>query len=96
MRKFRVVNKARLITVIAILLFLVIAILHVNRPKTENKIEVIKEYTVQAGDVLWGICKPYKPSNMDLREYIYNVCEYNGCTADLQIGQEIKLIGWEV
>lgn len=47
---------------------------------------------VENGDLLWNICKPYKPKDMDLREYIFEVCKYNNCTAEIYPGQKIVML----
>lgn len=88
--KFKIVNRARFITVMSVVLFLIIAGLHVTNCEEEKR--VIATHTIVAGDTLWSICKEYKPANMDLREYIDQVQKYNNISCNLQIGQSIDLI----
>lgn len=87
--KYRIVNKGRFITIMAVVMFLIIAGLSVN--KAERRIEEVDTHIVSAGENLWSICKEYK-GDMDLREYIFEVQKYNNCSANLQVGQEITLI----
>lgn len=51
----------------------------------------IEEVCVAPGDKLWTICREYCPSNMDIRDYISRVEEYNGITADIYPGQRINV-----
>jgi len=90
--KLKIVNKGRFITAIAILLFLICTALSVVKSVDTYEYEVVDVYQVMPGDTLWGICTQYRPDHMDIREYIYNVEQFNNCTADLQVGQIIKLI----
>lgn len=86
----KIVNKARFITFMAVVIFLIIAGLSVAESKLQYQVADV--HTVVAGETMWSICTKYKPSNMDIRDYIYEVCEYNNCSVDLQVGQNIELI----
>ena len=47
---------------------------------------------VQSGDTLWTLAQEYGPSDMDVRNVIYEICRLNGITAaDLQAGQYITI-----
>lgn len=53
----------------------------------------IEEYYVEPGDTLWGIARQYCPDDMDIREYIYEVEEYNNMpTSGLRAGQTIDVL----
>ncbi len=48
--------------------------------------------TVSSGDTLWDLCEPYKPENMDIRNFVAKVRYVNKLkTSDLQIGQEVTI-----
>ena len=48
--------------------------------------------TVAGGDTLWDICTPYKPTRMDIRDFIAKVkYENNLKTSELFIGQELVI-----
>ncbi len=45
--------------------------------------------TVSGGDTLWNLCEPYKPENMDIRDFIAKVKYVNHMnTSELIVGQE--------
>lgn len=90
--KLKVVNKARFITAVAILLFIYCAGLYALKPVKTLEYQVVENYTVQRGDTLWSICTEYRPTNMDIRDYIYEVEQFNSCTEDIHAGQVIQLI----
>ena len=51
------------------------------------------EYYVYPGDTLWSIAASYCPEDMDIREYIYEVKEYNNMTTSgLRAGQTIDIL----
>lgn len=47
------------------------------------------EYTVQAGDTLYGLAQKYANENQDIREYIYNLKQVNNIGSTLDVGQTI-------
>lgn len=48
--------------------------------------------TIQSGDTLWSIAEEYAPSDQDIRDYIYEVCDLNSIKAgDIVQGQDILI-----
>ncbi|MBQ3226120.1 MAG: LysM peptidoglycan-binding domain-containing protein, partial [Clostridia bacterium] len=48
--------------------------------------------TVASGDTLRNLCSPYKPSNMDIRDFIEKVRYENKLpNSELVVGQEIVI-----
>ena len=46
--------------------------------------------TVQDGDTLWAIAETYKPAGKDIRDFIYEICDYNNISAGaIYHGQDI-------
>ena len=54
----------------------------------------ITEIYIKKGDTLWAIAKKHKPSFMDIREYIYEVCKLNNID-NLYAGDVIQIYTWE-
>ena len=51
------------------------------------------EYTVRAGDTLWGIAEEYAPESYDEREYIYEVKKINGLgTGHIYPGMRLNIL----
>lgn len=55
----------------------------------------MQSYIVQYGDTLWDIAKQYAPEGMRYDDYIYQVQQHNGISADLKAGQAIEVLTWE-
>lgn len=49
-------------------------------------------YIVQPGDTIWDIAEQYCPSDMDIREWIYEVREINRIDCLIRPGQELQII----
>jgi len=63
-------------------------------PAETIQLTELTEYSVQAGDTLWSIARKYKPADMDIREYIYYLKEYNDCTdCVIKPNDIIKILG---
>lgn len=74
MRKLRIVNKARFITSITVIIMFLVLIFSFTSAK-ENVI--YEDYTVTAGDTLWSIASENKKDGQDVREYIYELQKVN-------------------
>lgn len=70
----KITNKKRFITAITIILVIFLAMSCFAK---EGKEIITEDYTVSAGDTLWSIASENCPSNMDIREYIYNIRQLN-------------------
>ncbi len=50
------------------------------------------ELTVNYGDSMWSIAKKITPDNMDIRNTIYIICDYNDLeTEEIYAGQVLKV-----
>lgn len=48
--------------------------------------------TVQYGDTLWEIAETYKPSDQDIRDFMYEICDYNKISAgEIYQGQNLMI-----
>ena len=48
--------------------------------------------TVQDGDTLWEIAETYKPAGKDIRDFIYEICDYNKISAgEIYHGQDLVI-----
>ena len=48
--------------------------------------------TVQYGDTLWEIAENYKPANKDVRNFMYEICDYNNISAgEIYQGQNLMI-----
>lgn len=91
----KVINKFRftlfVVLTIIILTFLTNILLGLNNAEGTTIIEY-KDIVVEPGDTLWNIASTYYSNDMDLREYIYEICELNNVSAStLQEGMKIMI-----
>lgn len=88
--KLKIVNKARFITSMTVIIMFLVLTFSFTRAK-ENV--VYEDYTVTAGETLWSIASENKKDGQDVREYIYNLQKLNGLD-DCMIyqNQTIKII----
>ena len=78
---------------VLVMVWLILALLSGIKGFTKELFfEESEVYTVEAGDTLWSVCKTYKPEDMDLREYIFEVCKFNNCTPKIRAGQKITML----
>ena len=94
-KKYRVANKSRFTAFVAItvvaLAFLITSVLGLNTASGASTQQYV-QIKVQSGDTLWTLAREYGPSDMDVRNVIYEICRLNGITAaDLQAGQYITI-----
>ena len=94
-KKYRVANKARFTVFVAIaivaLAFVISTALGFNTASGASTQQYI-QVEVKAGDTLWALAQEYGPSDMDVRNVIYEICRLNGITAaDLMAGQYITI-----
>lgn len=91
----RIVNRKKFIRSIAIVIFLLIALLNVSIAKSNNETEII-DYTISPGQTLWSIAREYTQNSKDIRETIYEIKQLNnmsdstiypGQTIQIKIGQ---------
>ncbi|MBR2546933.1 MAG: LysM peptidoglycan-binding domain-containing protein [Eubacterium sp.] len=48
--------------------------------------------TVQYGDTLWEIAECYKPADKDIRDFMYEICDYNNISAgEIFQGQNLMI-----
>ena len=90
MRKLRIVNKARFITSMTVIIMFLVLIFSFTRAK-ENV--VYEDYTVTVGETLWSIANENKKDKQDIREYIYKLQELNDLdNCMIYPNQTIKII----
>lgn len=90
MRRLRIVNKARFITSITVIIMFLVLICSFISAK-ENVI--YEDYTVTEGETLWSIASENKKDDEDIREYIYKLQQMNNIEDCLiYSGQVIKII----
>ena len=64
----------------------------VNAKAVDIHNQELKTVNIQSGDTLWNIAKEHAADDMDIREYIYNICEINDISADqLYSGMTVML-----
>ena len=88
--KLRIVNKARFITSMTVIIMFLVLIFSFTSAK-ENV--VYEDYTVTSGETLWSIALENKKDGQDVREYIYelqNLNDFDDCM--IYPNQTIKII----
>ena len=94
--KIRIVDKEKfsnfIIVLISIILVITMTVLFINALKEHHEIDHTVTYTVAQGETLWTICTEYRPEDMSIQEYIYNVREYNKIDPVIYPNQEIELL----
>ena len=95
MKKYRIVNKVRFTTFLtAFILTTVISLsaLFGYSDVAASNIPNYVEYYVESGDTLWDIAHEYAPENMNVKQFIYEICVHNDTDAShLQAGQVIEI-----
>lgn len=81
-----------IITILAIIFLILIAVLAVQELNKEHEVERIESYTITSGETLWSIGTEYRPNDMSIQEYIYNIREYNNIGSIIYPGQTIQLL----
>ena len=83
-KKIRVINKARLILFIALLLIILYpAIMFaVGKPSDQVQKTYVKVY-IEPGDTLWSIAQSYLPSKTDIRDFIHSIKKVNKLDSSL-------------
>lgn len=65
----------------------------VGRDKAENKVwhdnRTTQTVIIKSGDTLWDIAEQYKPDNIDIREYIYDIKTLNNISSTIHEGDTI-------
>lgn len=65
----------------------------IGRDKAENKVwhdnRTTQTVVVKSGDTLWDIAEQYKPDNIDIREYIYDIKTLNNISSTIHEGDTI-------
>jgi hypothetical protein len=87
----KIVNWKRFLTFVAIIILFAILILHQCSKKTPE-LTGVESHTFVSGETLWGVATQYRPQDMSIQEYIYNVKEYNGIGSTVYAGQTIYFL----
>jgi len=90
-RKYRLKNKRRFFTLIAIIIVSLILGISATTIAYGDKETSFKEVTVRSGDTLWSIAEKYN-KNEDIRKYIYEIKKINNLkTSDIYAGDTLIL-----
>ena len=81
-----------LTTVICLVLLIALTVLAITMVKEERELDHIESYQVESGETLWSICSKYRPNNISIQEYLFNVEEYNGIGSMVYAGQTIQVL----
>lgn len=90
----RINDWRKFVTFIALLLFIATSVLLIICKENHEVKEVI-EYEVECGDTLWSIGTEYRPNDMSIQEYIYNLQEYNNIGSIIYPNQIIQILIYE-
>ena len=95
MKRYRIVNKLRFTTFMTAFVLLAIvcfsSVLGYNDVSASDN-KQYEEYFVQAGDTLWDIASQFKPSDINIKKFIYEIQIHNNTDAEhLQAGQTIEI-----
>lgn len=94
-KTYRVVNKLRFtVFVVLTILILTTAINFALGLNTAVSLTVPEymDITVASGDTLWSIAETYMPTDVDIRESVYELCKLNDISAsELYAGMTIQV-----
>lgn len=80
-------------TFLAIVMLIILVCLSQCRKK--EVVKEVQDYTVQSGETLWSIGTEYRPTNMSIQEYIYNLQKYNNIGSIIYPDQVLKILIYE-
>jgi len=88
----KITNKRKLFNflIVVITLFILAAAIVLTNAKYE--LDHTLDYTIKSGETLWSIASNYRPENMSIQEYIYNLREYNNCGCIIYPNQVIQVL----
>jgi len=90
MKHYKLVNKARFVSSLMILVFIVSFGLLLKQQSVQGEnIPKYKTVVIQNGDTLWNIAEKYNTSYNDLREFIYVIKKENNIFGDLLTPNDI-------
>lgn len=87
----RICNWKRFLTFITLVILFIILILSIINQKERPYVDVI-DYQVEAGDTLWEISSKYRPDDMSIQEYIYNLKKFNDIGSIIYPKQTIHIL----
>ena len=94
-KTYRIKNKGRFITFVTIIMLIISMAIGALFPAvalSENSGKAYFEVCVKDGDTLWSLAKEHGSSNMDIREFIYEICALNNIdAASLMVGSYVKI-----
>lgn len=92
-KAMRIYDWRKFLTFIAVLLLFIVLVASIFiLQEEEREPQAIETYTVQSGETLWSISTQYRPDDMSIQEYIYNVQNYNKISSMIYAGQTIQLL----
>ena len=96
-KRVRIVNKARFIMALLIVLLSILSILMLSFHSVSGNENIIyRDYVVSNGDTLWMIADEITNKTQDLREVVYEIAEVNdiGGSDHIYPGQVLKVPSW--
>lgn len=92
-KKYRIKSKVRFTIFLALVIIIAFTvattILGLNTASSSS-MNVYDQVEIHTGDTLWEIACEYCPDDMDVRAYVYDICDINNTSADqLEAGQKI-------
>lgn len=94
-KSYRIANRFRFtVFVVLTIIFITTAFNFALGFNTADSLTILqyRDVEVSYGDTLWSIAQTYMPADMDIREAIYHLCQWNDIRADqLYAGMTIQV-----
>lgn len=93
-KKYRIKSKVRFtlfLTLVIIIAFTAATTILGFNTANSSSMNVYDQVEIHNGDTLWEIACEYCPDDMDVRAYVYNICDINDTSAD-QIEAGMKIL----
>ena len=93
MKKYKITSKIRFTVFMVIMILCLVTTVGTaigNNTANSTSMNQYNCVEVKSGDTLWNIASEYKPTNKDVRQVVYDICQTNDISADqLTTGQKI-------
>lgn len=92
-KKYRIASKFRFtmfLTIIILCVLTTIGFASGMNTVSSSSMNQYNQVEIKSGDTLWAIAADYGPSDQDVRNTVYDICQLNNISADqLEAGQKI-------